>query len=65
MIANHTNFRLTPHLFQIKQSFKHMLYLMILSSFCLTNSVCFGQETDSLKTETDKSIRSAWANKPP
>ena len=64
MITNHTNFRLVPHLFRMKQSFKLMLYLMILSSFCLTNSV-FGQETDSLKTEKDKSIRSTWANKPP
>lgn len=64
MIANHTNLRLAPHLFRIKQSFTLMLYLMILSSFCLTNSV-FGQETDSLETEKDTSIRSAWANKPP
>ena len=64
MITSHTNSRTAPHLFRMKQSFKLMLYLIISSSFCLTNSV-FGQETDSLKTEKDKSIRSTWANKPP
>lgn len=63
MRTSNLNSKLTGYL-QIKSCCKGVLFLTIVLSLCLHGFV-HAQEADSVKTDKDKSIRSAWANRPP